>query len=180
MNRSHIFHWIWAASCAASLPFVSQTAAAHGAGNFFGGESHGFYRQEYHHDDSFRREFRHEDREHRFARENRFFHHHHALYCFDFVSFGFPVSWYPDEYATYGDESPNGYGYWEKLAVKVQTQLARRRYYRGPINGRIDDRARESIRAFQQARGLPATGMVDPNVLRALQLPVPHGPVRVS
>jgi peptidoglycan hydrolase-like protein with peptidoglycan-binding domain len=35
-----------------------------------------------------------------------------------------------------------------------------------------------AIRAFQEAQGLPATGRIDPNVLRALKLPIPQVSLR--
>ena len=58
--------------------------------------------------------------------------------------------------------------------MKVQSELARRGYYRGPIDGTIGSDSRQAIRGFQEAQGLPATGLVDPNVLRALRLPIPQ------
>jgi hypothetical protein len=88
----------------------------------------------------------------------------------------FPYWWYADYgygYAYY--DSPADYDgrYWQDLAMKVQSDLARRGYYHGQINGVIDSRSSEAIRAFQKACGLPVTGLIDPGVLRALRLPVP-------
>ena len=51
-------------------------------------------------------------------------------------------------------------GYWQDLAMKVQSELARRGYYHGQINGVIDSNSRQAIRAFQKAQGLPETRLV--------------------
>jgi hypothetical protein len=110
--------------------------------------------------------------------------HRHFFNDFDFVGFGFPDWWYPDygyvDYE-YSDEdadndSPKAYGdqYWEDLAMKVQWALSRRGYYHGPIDGVVGPPGISAIRAFQEAQGLPATGRIDPNVLRALKLPIPE------
>ena len=64
----------------------------------------------------------------------------------------------------------SGFG---KIWLRKQSELARRGYYRGQINGVIDSDSRQAIRAFQKAQGLPLTGLIDPGVLRALNLPVP-------
>jgi len=103
---------------------------------------------------------------------------------FDFVGLGFPDWWYPDYgYADYGysdedadNNSAQAYGdqYWQDLAMKVQWALSRRGYYHGPIDGVIGPDGISAIRAFQEAQGLPATGRIDPNVLRALKLPIPE------
>ena len=63
----------------------------------------------------------------------------------------------------------SGFG---KIWLRKQSELARRGYYRGQINGVIDSDSRQAIRAFQKAQGLPVTGLIDPGVLRALNLPV--------
>jgi peptidoglycan hydrolase-like protein with peptidoglycan-binding domain len=59
------------------------------------------------------------------------------------------------------------YRYWYGLGTAVQKELARRGYYHGPIGLG----SREAIRAFQEAQGLPATGLIDPALLKALKLP---------
>jgi hypothetical protein len=108
--------------------------------------------------------FDHSDRDHRFFHGDR--------------HFGFPYWWYADygyryDYA-YDDSGPGYDGrYWQDLATKVQSELARRGYYHGQINGVIDSSSRQAIRAFQKAQGLPETGLIDPGVLRSLKLPVP-------
>jgi peptidoglycan hydrolase-like protein with peptidoglycan-binding domain len=72
------------------------------------------------------------------------------------------------------------YRFWQDLAMKVQSELARRGYYRGPIDGVIGSGSRQAIRGFQEAEGLPVTGLIDPNVLRALKLPIPRVSLRSS
>ena len=125
---------------------------------------------------------------------DRFFRHHrHFFNDFDFVAFGFPYWWYPDYgyvdygYPDYGYSDEYAYNdsapvyddqYWQDLAMKVQSELSRRGYYDGPIDGVIGSASRRAIRAFQEAQGLPATGRIDPNVLRALKLPLPQVSLR--
>ena len=118
------------------------------------------------------------------SRDNDGRHHRHFFSDFDFVAFGFPDWWYPDYgYVDDGysdqdayDDSGSAYGdqYWQDLAMKVQWALSQRGYYHGPIDGVISPDGMRAIRAFQEAQGLPATGRIDPNVLRALKLPVPQ------
>jgi len=127
-----------------------------------------------HDDGHFRdRDFgRHEDFRHN---DDRFFRHHgHFFNDFDFVAFGFPYWWYPDydSAPVYDDQ------YWQDLAMKVQSALSRRGYYDGPIDGVIGPDSSRAIRAFQEAQGLPATGRIEPNVLRALKLPLPQVSLR--
>jgi Putative peptidoglycan binding domain len=92
--------------------------------------------------------------------------------------YAFPYWWYADygyryDHA-YDDSGPAYDGRsWQDLATKVQLELARRGYYHGQINGVIDASSRQAILAFQEAQGLPETGLIDPGVLRSLKLPVP-------
>jgi hypothetical protein len=118
-----------------------------------------------------------------FRGHDRDFRDHRRFFVgFDFVGFGFPYWWYPDyySYGDYGypyedgsyDNSPiYDYRYWYGLASAVQTNLARRGYYHGPIDGVIGFASREAIRTFQEVQGLPATGLIDPALLKALKLP---------
>ena len=155
--------------------------AGNGMGSFGGRGPHGSFAHGFYH------------------RGHRFFHpHRHFFFGFDFVAFGFPYWWYsgygypyygypsygypyysnPDESA-YSDSAPEyDEQFWQDLAKKVQSELARRGYYHGPIDGEIDSDSQQAIRAFQKAEGLPVTGLIDPSVLRALKLPVPHVPSR--
>ena len=112
--------------------------------------------------------------------KNQVFPNRRFFFAFDFVSFGFPW-WYPYAayypYPYYGppyDYSYNQYGpaydyqYWSNLAVSVQSELAQRGYYHGPLDGVIGSDSRRAIRAFQAAQGLPVTGVIDPKLLNAL------------
>jgi Putative peptidoglycan binding domain len=115
----------------------------------------------------------------RFFDNDRFFfrHHNNFVFVFDFVSFGFPVGfpgWYPSYYGYPYDYSYSSYGpaydyqYWSNLAVSVQSELARRGYYHGAVDGVIGSGSRQAIRAFQADQGLPVTGLIDPKLLEAL------------
>jgi len=114
---------------------------------------------------------------------------------FGFYGYGYPwwdwdypyYPYYPYPYYDYDAYYGNPYygngdprSFWQDLARKVQSELARRGYYHGQINGVIDSDSRQAIRAFQKAQGLPVTGLIDPGVLRALKLPVPQIPSRSS
>jgi localization factor PodJL len=52
--------------------------------------------------------------------------------------------------------------------VSVQSELARRGYYSGSVDGVIGPSSRQAIRAFQAAQGLPVTGIIDAKLLKAL------------
>ena len=123
--------------------------------------------------------FRHHDfdrfRDRDFDRDDRFFHHRHFFFGFDFASFGFPWWYpypyyygYPYDYSYYDYGSAYDYQYWNDLAVSVQSELARRGYYHGAIDGVIGSGSRQAIRGFQSAQGLPVTGVIDRKVLKAL------------
>ena len=182
MKPMHVFHWFMSAAIAALLPATIQTTAAHGMGGGHGGmrmapnfsSGHGSGHSDHRHDFAFRHPggkrffFRH---------QNRFF------FGFDFAAFGFPW-WYPYPYSyfypyPYYDGYPyvysssdygSGYDYpyWTALAMSVQSELARRGYYHGAIDGVIGSGSSQAIRGFQAAQGLPVTGQIDPRLLKAL------------
>jgi hypothetical protein len=116
------------------------------------------------------------------SRDNDERHHRHFFNDFDLVAFGLPYWWYPGY--GYSDEDANysapAYGdqYWQDLAMKVQWALSQRGYYDGAIDGVIGPDGTRAIRAFQEAQGLPATGRIEPNVLRTLKLPLPQVSLR--
>jgi hypothetical protein len=175
MKTTHLFRWLTAAAVAAALPVTTARAmSGHGGGGFAGGESHGSFGQGF--DQTFGPH--HDFRDHRFANHRFFRHHNRFFFGFDFVAFGFPYWWYPDYYYGYPygyasyDYSPvYDYRYWYGLSTAVQTELARRGYYHGPIDGVIGSTSREAIRSFQKVEGLPTTGLIDPGLLKALKLP---------
>ena len=108
----------------------------------------------------------------RFDHDHFFHHHNRFFFGSDFAAFGFPYWWYPYDYYAYSDYSPvYDYRYWYGLATAVQTELAARGYYHGQIDGVIGSDSRHAIQAFQEAKGLPVTGMINPGLLKALNLP---------
>jgi peptidoglycan hydrolase-like protein with peptidoglycan-binding domain len=54
--------------------------------------------------------------------------------------------------------------------VTVQEELARRRYYSGPIDGVLGGQTRAAIRDFQEDNGLPVTGDVSLDLVNYLRL----------
>jgi hypothetical protein len=56
------------------------------------------------------------------------------------------------------------------LDARVQTELARRGYYRGPIDGDIGPGSRAAIARFQADHGLAVTGSISGSLLSALGL----------
>ncbi|MFL5489144.1 MAG: peptidoglycan-binding domain-containing protein [Gemmatimonadaceae bacterium] len=57
----------------------------------------------------------------------------------------------------------------------AQQALARLNYYRGPINGRLDDATRQALFQFQVDRGLSGTGNLDGRTAQALGLNLSGG-----
>jgi Putative peptidoglycan binding domain len=88
----------------------------------------------------------------------------------DYYFFG-PPSWW---YAGSGPDNGSGHDaqYWHNLAIKVQSVLAHLGFYHGPINGVIDSESRHAIHVFQKTYRLADTGLVDPGLLKALQVPL--------
>lgn len=56
----------------------------------------------------------------------------------------------------------------DDLGAAVQAALARRGYYRGPIDGILGSGSRRALRAFQSDEGLVVTGRVTASTLDAL------------
>jgi len=110
---------------------------------------------------------------------HRDFHHHHR----PSISFGFysnpypyyaydPFFFHPGPTVIYSrprtvyverDRSPS-------VERDVQTELARKGYYGGVIDGEIGPQTRAAIRAYQVDRGIPVTGRIDGALLRSLKL----------
>jgi hypothetical protein len=179
MKTKYLFWWFMPVALAVLPPATARAMSGHGTGGFSGGEHHGFSGNRFDHSIGPRRNFD----GHRFVLHDRDFRVHRRFFVgFDFVGFGFPSWWYPDyyyygyygfpyEYASYDYSPIYDYRYWHGLATAVQTELARRGYYHGPIDGVIGSASREAIRVFQEAQGLPMTGLIDPRLLKALKLP---------
>jgi hypothetical protein len=113
---------------------------------------------------------------------DRFFDRHHRFFPDSrFFRFGYRPGWDPGQYGyPYYYVIPND-GFYRgvepeyderyplDLAVMVQTELARLGFYDGPISGVIGPRSQMAIREFQEGQGLPITGQIDQNLVRALR-----------
>lgn len=75
--------------------------------------------------------------------------------------------YYGDTY--YGNQYYGNFDPRSSATKSLQTALARRGYYRGPIDGVFGSETRNAIRSFQAHQGLPVTGQVDSRLIRALQ-----------
>lgn len=62
-----------------------------------------------------------------------------------------------------------GYSQWE-IVRDVQLELRRRGFYNGEIDGIFGPRTRDGLMAYQSRRGIPVTGAIDRDTLRALGL----------
>jgi hypothetical protein len=144
-----------------SLGFAGSVQAQHHHG---GGHHSSAHRSGSHHSSGHHRSGHH--------RHNR--HHHHRGY---FGFYGSPF--YTSYLGYYGAYQPYYYGsrlyrgprYSDgSINIAVQSELARRGYYRGPIDGVIGQGTRRAIRAFQYDEGLPASGWIDGRLLSELRL----------
>jgi putative peptidoglycan binding protein len=186
MKGLHLFYGLMVAALAALLPVTARAGAGHsmGGAHSMGGHrgmaphissghgfGHEFGRFDHRHDFAFRHHDFDRFRDRDFDRDDRFFHHRRFFFGFDFASFGFPYTYYygyPYDYSYYDYGPAYDYQYWNDLAVSVQSELARRGYYHGSIDGVIGAGSREAIRAFQAAQELPVTERIDPKLLKAL------------
>lgn len=104
--------------------------------------------------------------------------HHHSYYGRPYYySRPYPYYGYGYGYPYYGPSvslninrsySPRYSESSDDLAVDVQRELRRRGYYRGSIDGDVGPGTRNAISHYQSDRGLPVTGRIDRNLLRAL------------
>ena len=58
----------------------------------------------------------------------------------------------------------------QSVEYDVQSELARKGYYGGVIDGVIGSQTRAAIRTYQVDRGIPVTGRIDGALLRSLRL----------
>ena len=72
-----------------------------------------------------------------------------------------------------------------RVVARVQMELARRGYYRGPVDGELGENTADAIGRFQASLGLPPTGRLDGRTLMALHVVrkvyrvyAPYGPYR--
>lgn len=73
-----------------------------------------------------------------------------------------------------GNESSTIYTAAERIRA-AQQALARANYYRGPVNGRLDDATRRALFEFQVDRGLRGTGNLDGRTAQALGISLTGG-----
>ena len=112
---------------------------------------------------------------------------HAGGWSFDF---GFSPFWYPGPVYDYGYPYPDDYPdyYYPdsrdyrgrrgssnqrstvSIEVLVQSALARRGYYSGPVDGVIGSGTRSAIREFQNDNRLPVTGQIDGPLVQALRI----------
>src|SRR5215216_1485205 len=57
----------------------------------------------------------------------------------------------------------------------VQERLRAEGVYAGPLDGEMNAQTEAALQAYQQKRGLPASGMADPATLKELQIELPSG-----
>ncbi|MGA8655403.1 MAG: peptidoglycan-binding domain-containing protein [Chthoniobacterales bacterium] len=178
MKKLDAFRWLCAATLGALMLLTAQTAAGHGTGGGHGsssgsgagsghgtgsghGSSSGSGTSSGHgtgtghaaatghakggHQALFTHRSSQETGDMRFVHGDRFF-HQHPRFSTGFVGFRFPYLW--SDYGPVYD-----YRFWQDLAMKVQSELARLGYYRGAIDGVIGSGSRQAIRGFQEAEG---------------------------
>jgi len=73
-----------------------------------------------------------------------------------------------DAYRREEREYERNYERRSSTAADVQYALARRGYYRGPIDGAIGRQSRNAIANYQRDQGLAVTGNINSRLLRAL------------
>lgn len=98
-------------------------------------------------------------------------------YPYPYYAYNYPYDYYEPYYPSYYAASapiyqgrtvaPRGD---RSLVVQVQQELARARYYNGPIDGIIGSGTRRAIRGYERAHGLPVDGRIDPALLALMGL----------
>jgi Putative peptidoglycan binding domain len=161
----------------ASLAMTAQTNAKGGRGGHSGGGGHGKHGGGHGNHGGQKQQGggHHGDRKH-----HRSGHHGHhrnygrvgpAFYGYGY-GYGYPYYYYYGPYPYYG-AYPTVYrryvaADYYALVVSVQKALARRGYYRGPIDGVIGKGTRRAILAYRADHGLRVINRIDDELLRAL------------
>lgn len=104
------------------------------------------------------------------SRYNRFALFGGGYYYWD-RGYWYPAYGYDTRYSTYTyDEPIYGYNYIEprQVMLRVQRELRREGYYRGPIDGLIGPMTRAALARFQRDAGLYVTRRIDGPTLAAL------------
>ena len=55
----------------------------------------------------------------------------------------------------------------------IQERLTAEGVYAGPLDGEMNTQTEAALRAYQQKRGLPVSGVADPATLKELQIEIP-------
>lgn len=71
---------------------------------------------------------------------------------------------------TYTSRIYRGHDASNSLASEVQSELRKRGFYRGAVDGAIGPASRSAIRSYQRSKGLAATGRIDSSLLRSLRI----------
>jgi hypothetical protein len=84
----------------------------------------------------------------------------------------YPWGWYGygPYYGPYDYPNSFHYGRDHSLATAVQSALAKRGFYTGPIDGDIGPLTHAAIRHYQAGHGFPVTGLIDQKLLHSLRL----------
>ena len=121
------------------------------------------------------RDHHHRHRHHDHGRH----HHHHHRPSISFGIYSDPYPYYAAPYYPYYPAPTVVYSrprpvYVERerdsVEYDVQSELARKGYYGGVIDGVIGSQTRAAIRTYQVDRGLPVSGRIDGALLRSLKL----------
>jgi len=85
--------------------------------------------------------------------------------------FWYPAYGYDPYFNSYAYDAPI-YGYNdlppEQVMANVQAELSRLGYYHGAIDGTYGPQTRAALLSYQQAYGLPVTGMLDQATVESL------------
>jgi hypothetical protein len=112
------------------------------------------------------------DRRHEHFFRNRFFVFEDGFW------FGLDNGFYPyDDYYPYDDQDyyASADPYSVSTVSTVQSDLAKRGYYRGVIDGVYGPQTRAALTRYQSNRGLQVTGSLTTATLRSLGVPQPMG-----
>jgi Putative peptidoglycan binding domain/ABC transporter len=91
-------------------------------------------------------------------------------YAYDYPYY-YPYPYYNDNlHPSFDRSGVYGRSAAGKVTSVVQSELSKRGYYQGPIDGVIGAGSRHAIRGFQTDQGLPVTGSIDSKLLRALRI----------
>ena len=121
--------------------------------------------------DRFGRPGRFNDGDNDFDDRFRRFHRFNEIIVFNDFAFPFfypyyyPYGYYSYNQPFYGSAYSGG-----SIVVQVQSRLARRGYYRGPVDGVMGPRTRFAIRAYESAHNMRVDGAISRQLLATMGL----------